>query len=147
LHKENEPAVKRRKKVQPGHLVRLCRTARSLCPVFKGAARKERATSESREVYTPLRGTPPSRLSDLCGVYAPFLGVLRGSVKRLSNMKFIQDFSFGNILIFHLMQSMPAALKGSPAKEKPGRFTPGSLISTYFFYLFHILSKSGRNLL
>jgi hypothetical protein len=30
----------------------------------------------------PLRGTPPSRLSALGGVYAPFLGVLLGGVKR-----------------------------------------------------------------
>ena len=31
----------------------------------------------------PLRGTPPSRFSALCGVYAPFFGVLLGCVKWL----------------------------------------------------------------
>ncbi|MGB6971590.1 MAG: hypothetical protein WBD61_05465, partial [Desulfobulbales bacterium] len=36
------------------------------CSGLPSAAHKERATSESREVYTPLRGTPPSRLSVLC---------------------------------------------------------------------------------
>jgi len=48
---------------------------------LRGAARKERATSESRSIYTHLRGAPPSRLSVLCGVYAPFFGVLLGCVK------------------------------------------------------------------
>ena len=45
------------------------------------AAGQERATSESREVYTPLRGTSPSRFSDLCVVYVPFLGVMFGCVR------------------------------------------------------------------
>jgi len=36
-----------------------------------------------RGIYAPLRGTPPSRFSALCGVYAPFFGVLLGCVKWL----------------------------------------------------------------
>jgi hypothetical protein len=34
-------------------------------------------------ICAPLRGTPPSRFSALCGVYAPFFGVLLGCVKWL----------------------------------------------------------------
>jgi len=69
------------------------RAAGHLAPlgVASLAAHKERATSESRF-------TPPSRLSVLCGVYALFFGVLLGSVKRHSHMKFVQEF-FENVLL------------------------------------------------
>jgi hypothetical protein len=72
--KENEP------KGQPFTWSRVASLPEVYTPL-RGAARKERATSESRKVYSPLRGTPPSRFSVLCGVYAPFFGALLGGVK------------------------------------------------------------------
>jgi hypothetical protein len=69
LAQRNEP-----KKVQPI----TCSAFSGIPEVYtplRGTARKGRATSESRA------SAPPSRLSVLCGVYAPYLGVLLGCVK------------------------------------------------------------------
>ena len=94
LHKENEPAVKRRKKVQPitwsdsvGHVLRLCPSG--CCSPRTGDIGKS----------YPYQGTPPSHFSVLCGVYAPFLGVLLGCVKRPLHTGLQQVVHSGNVLI------------------------------------------------